>query len=38
MAGSLAPVAALESEVGSVTTELESLRAALEETSRLGNP
>ena len=33
---SVAPVAALESEVGSVTNELEALRAALEETSRLG--
>jgi hypothetical protein len=29
-------VAALESEVGSVALELESLRAALEETSRIG--
>ncbi len=38
VAGSVAPVAALESEVGSVTNELEALRAALEETSRLGNP
>jgi hypothetical protein len=36
VSGSSAPVAALESEVGSVTNELEALRAALEETSQLG--
>jgi len=35
-ASATAPVAALESEVGSVTNELEALRAALEETSQLG--
>jgi hypothetical protein len=34
--GGVAPVAALESEVGSVALELESLRLALEETSRIG--
>jgi hypothetical protein len=34
--GGAAPVAALESEVGSVATELEALRSALEETSRIG--
>jgi hypothetical protein len=34
--GGAAPVAALESEVGSVALELEALRSALEETSRIG--
>jgi hypothetical protein len=34
--GGAAPVADLESEVGSVALELEALRSALEETSRIG--